>query len=187
MCIVYIKNNYISSTFNLNSLISRNFFFVKKLQKRTYFSFASFHYVANDENEKCFAKLLVNGTMSVTGEQILPQRGMIPKYANLYIGGIPLTFSHYFPHVAMGFIGCMDSLKAGIFTKCYIQNFHFFSTVFLISFSLLSRAFFPSKTFIFSGERHFATFYSRFHGNLSNRRMHVIFMFIESVSEFRRV
>jgi len=49
--------------------------------------------------------------MAVTGEQILPQRGMVPKYANLYIGGIPLTFSHYFPHVAMGFIGCMDSLK----------------------------------------------------------------------------
>lgn len=80
--------------------------------KKHFFSFYhSFQYVANNENEKCFAKLLVNGTMAVTGEQILPQRGMVPKYANLYIGGIPLTFSHYFPHVAMGFIGCMGSLK----------------------------------------------------------------------------
>jgi len=81
--------------------------------------FCSFHYVANDENEKCFAKLLVNGTMAVTGEQILPQHGMIPKYANLYIGGIPFSFSHYFPHVAMGFIGCMDSLK--VHSKKYLE------------------------------------------------------------------
>ncbi|XP_024880710.1 protein eyes shut isoform X1 [Temnothorax curvispinosus] len=82
----------------------------------------SFQYVANDENEKCFAKLLVNGTMAVTGEQILPQRGMVPKYANLYIGGIPLTFSHYFPHVAMGFIGCMDSLKVNDITRHFIHD-----------------------------------------------------------------
>ncbi|KAL0099779.1 hypothetical protein PUN28_019889 [Cardiocondyla obscurior] len=82
----------------------------------------SFQYVANDENEKCFAKLLVNGTMAVTGEQILPQRGMVPKYANLYIGGIPLTFSHYFPHIAMGFIGCMDSLKVNGITRHFIHD-----------------------------------------------------------------
>ncbi|XP_011880731.1 PREDICTED: protein eyes shut isoform X3 [Vollenhovia emeryi] len=82
----------------------------------------SFQYVANDDNEKCFAKLLVNGTMAVTGEQILPQRGMVPKYANLYIGGIPLTFSHYFPHVAMGFIGCMDSLKVNDITRHFIHD-----------------------------------------------------------------
>ncbi|XP_020287012.1 protein eyes shut isoform X2 [Pseudomyrmex gracilis] len=82
----------------------------------------SFHYVANDENEKCFAKLLVNGTMSVTGEQLLPQRGMVPRYANLYIGGIPLTFSHYFPHVAMGFIGCMDSLKVNGISRHFIHD-----------------------------------------------------------------
>ncbi|XP_025993622.2 protein eyes shut [Solenopsis invicta] len=82
----------------------------------------SFQYVANDENEKCFAKLLVNGTMAVTGEQILPQRGLVPKYANLYIGGIPLTFSHYFPHVAMGFIGCMDSLKVNGITRHFIHD-----------------------------------------------------------------
>ncbi|XP_072755210.1 uncharacterized protein Eys isoform X4 [Anoplolepis gracilipes] len=82
----------------------------------------SFQYVANDENEKCFAKLLVNGTMAVTGEQILPQRGMVPKYANLYIGGIPLTFSHYFPHVAMGFIGCMDSLKVNGISRHFIHD-----------------------------------------------------------------
>ncbi|KAL6263574.1 hypothetical protein P5V15_006363 [Pogonomyrmex californicus] len=82
----------------------------------------SFQYVANDENEKCFAKLLVNGTMTVTGEQILPQRGMVPKYANLYIGGIPLTFSHYFPHVAMGFIGCMNSLKVNDVSRHFIHD-----------------------------------------------------------------
>ncbi|XP_025158440.1 protein eyes shut [Harpegnathos saltator] len=81
----------------------------------------SFQYVANDENEQCFAKLLVNGTMAVTGEQILPQRGMVPKHANLYIGGIPLTFSHYFPH-AMGFIGCMDSLKVNGISRHFIHN-----------------------------------------------------------------
>ncbi|KYM94270.1 Protein eyes shut [Cyphomyrmex costatus] len=82
----------------------------------------SFQYVANDENEKCFAKLLVNGTMAVTGEQILPQKGMVPKYANVYIGGIPLTFSHYFPHVARGFIGCMDSLKVNGIMRHFIHD-----------------------------------------------------------------
>ncbi|RLU18492.1 hypothetical protein DMN91_008849 [Ooceraea biroi] len=82
----------------------------------------SFHYVANAENEKCFAKLLVNGTMAVTGEQTLPQRGMVPKYANLYVGGIPFSFSHYFPHVAMGFIGCMDSLKVNGISRHFIHD-----------------------------------------------------------------
>lgn len=101
-------------------------------EKKHFFSFYhSFQYVANDEHEKCFAKLLVNGTMAVTGEQILPQRGMVPKYANLYIGGIPLTFSHYFPHVAMGFIGCMDSLKV----RYIIKNCSELNSIFLYDVS----------------------------------------------------
>jgi len=70
--------------------------------------------------------------MAVTGEQILPQRGMVPKYANLYIGGIPLTFSHYFPHVAMGFIGCMDSLKV-----CFNKELFRVSENFYPKFSIL--------------------------------------------------
>jgi len=113
----------------INSTINR---------KETFFCH-SFQYVANDENEKCFAKLLVNGTMAVTGEQILPQRGMVPKYANLYIGGIPLTFSHYFPHVAMGFIGCMDSLKV-CFSKELFRVSEFLSKVQLYS-KIFFRAF----------------------------------------------
>jgi len=100
----------------------------------------SFQYVANDENEKCFAKLLVNDTMAVTGEQILPQRGMVPKYANLYIGGIPLTFSHYFPHVAMGFIGCMDSLKV-YFNKKLFRVLEDFSSKVQLYSKIFSRAF----------------------------------------------
>lgn len=64
-----------------------------------------------NETNKCSARLLVNGTSAVSGEQILPLQGNLPQYANLHLGGIPSVFSQYFSHVSMGFTGCMDSLK----------------------------------------------------------------------------
>lgn len=70
-----------------------------------------------NETNKCSARLLVNGTTAVSGEQILPLRGNLPRHANLHLGGIPLVFSHYFAHVSMGFTGCMDSLKVSSFYK----------------------------------------------------------------------
>lgn len=112
---VYVKFKNISYFCSLNALLLDRLPREDAVKTMLYsLGSRSFQYVANDENGKCFAKLLVNGTMAVTGEQILPQRGMVPKYANLYIGGIPLTFSYYFPPVAMGFIGCMDSLKVDL-------------------------------------------------------------------------
>lgn len=63
-----------------------------------------------NKTDKCSARLLVNGTTAVSGEQTLSFREKFPHRATLNLGGIPLAFSHYFPRVAMGFIGCMNSL-----------------------------------------------------------------------------
>ena len=75
-----------------------------------------------NETNKCSARLLVNGTTAVSGEQILPLRGNLPRHANLHLGGIPLVFSHYFAHVSMGFTGCMDSLKVRPFINMLIVS-----------------------------------------------------------------
>lgn len=73
-----------------------------------------FQYFIRNETNKCSARLLVNGTSAVSGEQILPVEGNLPQHANLHLGGIPSVFSQYFSHVSMGFTGCMDSLKVSI-------------------------------------------------------------------------
>lgn len=79
-----------------------------------------FQYFMKNETNKCSARLLVNGTTAVSGEQILPLRGNLPRHANLHLGGIPLVFSHYFAHVSMGFTGCMNSLKVVFFNIIYM-------------------------------------------------------------------
>ena len=71
-----------------------------------------------NETNKCSARLLVNGTTAVSGEQMLPLHGILPRYANLHLGGIPMVFSHHFAHVSMGFTGCMNSLKV-----CFILQY----------------------------------------------------------------
>lgn len=77
-----------------------------------------FQYFMKNETNKCSARLLVNGTTAVSGEQTLPLRGSLPRHANLHLGGIPLVFSHYFAHVSMGFTGCMNSLKVRLSYIC---------------------------------------------------------------------
>ncbi|KAG7208524.1 hypothetical protein KM043_014743 [Ampulex compressa] len=81
-----------------------------------------FQYFVKDYINKCSARLLVNGTTAVSGEQVLPPRGTLPRQANLHVGGIPLAFSHYFSHVAMGFVGCMDSLKVNDIPRHFIYD-----------------------------------------------------------------
>lgn len=60
--------------------------------------------------------LFVNKTIAMSGEQVVWTQDEIPRQARLHLGGIPLAFSHYFPHVAIGFIGCMSLLKVGRFS-----------------------------------------------------------------------
>ncbi|PBC29466.1 Protein eyes shut [Apis cerana cerana] len=81
-----------------------------------------FQYFMKNETNKCSARLLVNGTTAVSGEQILPLRGNLPRHANLHLGGIPLVFSHYFAHVSMGFTGCMNSLKVNDISRHFIHD-----------------------------------------------------------------
>ncbi|XP_017886693.1 protein eyes shut [Ceratina calcarata] len=81
-----------------------------------------FQYFMRNETNKCSARLLVNGTASVSGEQILPLHGHLPRHANLHLGGIPMVFSHYFAHVSMGFTGCMDSLRINDEPRHFIHD-----------------------------------------------------------------
>ncbi|XP_076642313.1 eyes shut isoform X2 [Halictus rubicundus] len=81
-----------------------------------------FQYFIRNETNKCSARLLVNGTTAVSGEQILPSQGHLPRHANLHLGGIPLVFTQYFSHVSMGFTGCMDSLKVNDVPRHFIYN-----------------------------------------------------------------
>ncbi|XP_050588144.1 protein eyes shut [Bombus affinis] len=81
-----------------------------------------FQYFMKNETNKCSARLLVNGTTAVSGEQTLPLRGSLPRHANLHLGGIPLIFSHYFAHVSMGFTGCMNSLKINDIPRHFIRD-----------------------------------------------------------------
>nr|XP_031825874.1 protein eyes shut [Nomia melanderi] len=81
-----------------------------------------FQYFIRNETNKCSARLLVNGTTAVSGEQILPLQGSLPRHANLHLGGIPLVFTQYFSHVSMGFTGCMDSLKVNDVPRHFIYD-----------------------------------------------------------------
>ena len=56
----------------------------------------------------------------MSGEQVLPSHENMPQNARLHLGGIPLSFSHNFPQIALGFVGCMSSLKV-----IYKNKFHF--------------------------------------------------------------
>nr|XP_034186489.1 protein eyes shut [Osmia lignaria] len=81
-----------------------------------------FQYFVKNETNKCSARLLVNGTTAVSGEQMLPLHGILPRYANLHLGGIPMVFSHHFAHVSMGFTGCMNSLKINDVPRHFIHD-----------------------------------------------------------------
>ncbi|XP_014600920.1 PREDICTED: protein eyes shut isoform X2 [Polistes canadensis] len=81
-----------------------------------------FEYYIMNKSDKCSAKLLVNGTTAVSGEQMLSFREHFPHRATLNLGGIPLAFSHYFPRVAMGFIGCMNSLMVNGLQRNFIHD-----------------------------------------------------------------
>ncbi|XP_054001901.1 protein eyes shut isoform X1 [Hylaeus anthracinus] len=81
-----------------------------------------FQYFMRNDTNKCSAHLLVNGTTAVSGEQILPLHGSLPRHANLHLGGIPLIFTHYFSHVSVGFTGCMDSLKINDVQRHFIRD-----------------------------------------------------------------
>ncbi|XP_068989668.1 protein eyes shut isoform X3 [Neodiprion pinetum] len=70
-----------------------------------------FQYMKSTNIDKCSAMLFVNDTLAMSGEQVVSTQDDIPQQAKLHLGGIPLAFSHYFPHVAVGFIGCMSMLK----------------------------------------------------------------------------
>jgi hypothetical protein len=64
----------------------------------------------------------------MSGEQVLQSHETMPQSARLHLGGIPVAFSQQFPQIAMGFVGCMSSLKVqrNIFYQaheCYIFKF----------------------------------------------------------------
>lgn len=52
--------------------------------------------------------------MAMSGEQMLTAHTDIPQLVRVHFGGIPQAFSHYFPRIALGFIGCMSMLKVKI-------------------------------------------------------------------------
>ncbi|XP_043476910.1 protein eyes shut isoform X2 [Leptopilina heterotoma] len=70
-----------------------------------------FHYIVEEKTDKCSATLLLNNTMAMSGEQILPSHEIVPQIARLHLGGIPIAFTYNLPEIALGFLGCMSSLK----------------------------------------------------------------------------
>ncbi|XP_066593049.1 protein eyes shut-like isoform X2 [Prorops nasuta] len=82
----------------------------------------SFQYYEKGGIYVCNAKLLVNGSTAVTGEQILASPMNILSPAILYLGGIPTASFRYFPHVAVGFVGCMNNLKVNEVPRHFIQD-----------------------------------------------------------------
>ncbi|XP_015114081.1 protein eyes shut [Diachasma alloeum] len=81
-----------------------------------------FRYMVEDKVGKCLAKLFVNGTMAMSGEQMLAAREDIPGSVRLHLGGIPQAFSHYFPRIALGFIGCMGALRVNDVQRHFIHD-----------------------------------------------------------------
>ncbi|XP_012279925.1 protein eyes shut isoform X2 [Orussus abietinus] len=81
-----------------------------------------FQYFTEYKNDKCSARLLVNNTIAMSGEQIVLSHDNVPREARLHLGGIPLTFSHYFPHIGMGFVGCMSLLKVNNTRRDFIYD-----------------------------------------------------------------
>ncbi|XP_043274430.1 protein eyes shut isoform X2 [Venturia canescens] len=78
--------------------------------------------IGTDDIGKCSARLLVNDTMAMSGEQILSSHESTPRQVRIHLGGIPQAFSHYFPRIAMGFIGCMSLLKVNNAPRHFIHD-----------------------------------------------------------------
>ncbi|XP_051158584.1 protein eyes shut-like [Leptopilina boulardi] len=70
-----------------------------------------FNYIVEEKTDKCSATLLLNDTMAMSGEQVLPSHEIVPQNARLHLGGIPIAFTYNLPEIALGFIGCMSSLR----------------------------------------------------------------------------
>ncbi|XP_015607735.1 protein eyes shut [Cephus cinctus] len=81
-----------------------------------------FQYIMDIKGDKCSARLLVNNTVAMSGEQIVSFQENIPHQGMLHLGGIPLAFSHYFPHIALGFVGCMSQLKVNDIQKHFMYD-----------------------------------------------------------------
>ncbi|XP_014295739.1 protein eyes shut [Microplitis demolitor] len=81
-----------------------------------------FKYLVENEIGKCSARLFVNNTMAMSGEQMLSARTDIPQIVRVHFGGIPQAFSHYFPRIALGFIGCMSLLKVNDVERHFILD-----------------------------------------------------------------
>ena len=59
---------------------------------------------------KCIAKLYINGTIIMSGEQAILSYDVLPRAVRLYIGGIPVAVPYYISHAGLGFVGCVNSL-----------------------------------------------------------------------------
>ncbi|XP_011493822.1 PREDICTED: protein eyes shut [Ceratosolen solmsi marchali] len=81
-----------------------------------------FQYTVEDISDKCSGQLIVNNTLAMSGEQVLQSHESIPQFARLHLGGIPLTFSQPFAQIAMGFIGCMSSLKVNGINRDFLRD-----------------------------------------------------------------
>ncbi|KAL7307700.1 hypothetical protein TKK_0000379 [Trichogramma kaykai] len=82
----------------------------------------SFSYIVEAASDKCSARLLVNGSLAMSGEQLLHGHEAVPQYARLHLGGIPVAFSHQFPQIVMGFVGCMSSLRVNGLQRDFIRD-----------------------------------------------------------------
>ncbi|XP_034952216.1 protein eyes shut [Chelonus insularis] len=81
-----------------------------------------FRYLAENEVGKCAAKLFVNDSMAMSGEQMLSAHEAMPRHVRLHLGGIPQAFSHYFPRIGLGFIGCMSLMKVNDVKRHFILD-----------------------------------------------------------------
>lgn len=60
---------------------------------------------------KCIAKLYVNNTVIMSGEQVILSYDLLPRAVKLYLGGIPVAVPYYMSHAGLGFVGCLSSLS----------------------------------------------------------------------------
>ncbi|XP_003424137.1 protein eyes shut isoform X1 [Nasonia vitripennis] len=81
-----------------------------------------FQYIVEQVSDKCSAKLLVNGSLVMSGEQVLQTHESIPQFARIHLGGIPVAFTHQFPQIVLGFIGCMSLLKVNDVKRDFIHD-----------------------------------------------------------------
>lgn len=82
--------------------------------------------VEDEQNSaKCSARLLVNGTVAMSGEQLLQAHDTTmpaPRYARLHLGGIPVAFSRQLPQIVLGFVGCMSLLKVNGNERDFVRD-----------------------------------------------------------------